>query len=498
MQTLEGTTLGRYHLQHLIGHGGMAEVYLADDELLHREVAIKIVHHYQGNDLARFQREAEMVGPLVHEHILPAFDYGQEGPLHYLVMPYISHGTLADRLQTRGPLNQAEAGVLLEQIASALQYAHDRGILHRDIKPSNILLRDDTYVYLADFGIARSLEQGSDLTETGTIIGTPEYMAPELIDKPASQSSDIYALGVVLYYMLAGHLPFTAPNPVAVFEKQLRHPPPRLSALNPAISPLIENTVFCALAKDPQQRFQTPLALANAYNQALQGQPTPTSPLHANLAFYTDTTIASSALPSLPPGPQSARPVGQAARLPRNTAFFIALGILALILVLLSVLATNMPNNHGGNQAAAQIPATASPTVKPTATPGRTPVTQNKCTVNDTNGILERGQICQAAQNLTSSLIVNVSQNKSSGDGNAYRIPRAVLTPDPHTIIIYITLSQQHGYERTQIGIIGGSEVPLSDEQYHAAANAFYWTLNSGDYTTATITAIQVLQADGA
>src|SRR5258708_16117849 len=163
-EILEGKTLGRYQLQRRIGQGGMAEVYLAYDEHLRREIAVKIVHRGRTDALARFQREIGTLAPLTHEHILPVYDYGQEGPCHYLIMPYISYGTLADRLRTRGSFSPIEAGSLLEQIADALQYAHDCGILHRDIKPSNILLRDDSYAYLADFGLAKSLEQETSLT----------------------------------------------------------------------------------------------------------------------------------------------------------------------------------------------------------------------------------------------------------------------------------------------------------------------------------------------
>ncbi|GHO87711.1 serine/threonine-protein kinase [Dictyobacter formicarum] len=140
MPTLEGTTLGHHHLKHLLGRGGMAEVYLGFDEHLHREVAIKVVHQSQDEHFRRFQREAETMGPLAHEHILPVFEYGEQGPWHYLVMPYMPGGTLLDRLKGRGPLTPQEAGRILEQIASALQFAHDRGVLHRDIisNPLNV------------------------------------------------------------------------------------------------------------------------------------------------------------------------------------------------------------------------------------------------------------------------------------------------------------------------------------------------------------------------
>src|SRR5260370_33328184 len=172
-------------------------------------------------------------------------------------MPYIQQGTLSERLKTRGPLSQEAAGMLLAQIASALQYAHDRGILHRDIKPSNILLRADDYAYVADFGIAKALDETSGLTLTGSVIGTPEYMAPELLEQPASPSSDIYALGILLYPMLTGRAPFEGKTPLVVLQKQAQEVPVRRSWLNPSISHLAEQVVLRALEKDPHRRYRT-------------------------------------------------------------------------------------------------------------------------------------------------------------------------------------------------------------------------------------------------
>lgn len=499
MQIMEGMTLGRYCLQRLIGHGGMAEVYLASDALLNREVAIKIVHHDQEEDLARFQREAETVGPLVHEHILPVFDYGQEGPWHYLVMPYIQGGTLADRLQTRGPLSLTEADVLLAQIANALQYAHERGILHRDIKPSNILLRDDTYAYLSDFGIARSLEQVRELTQAGTVIGTPEYMAPELLDQPASQCSDIYALGIVLYYILAGHLPFTAPNSVAVFQKQLHESPPSITEYNPALPRPVEEVVFVALAKDPHRRFQSVLALANAYHQALQAPPAPVPLLHAHPAFYNDTTVAAPAIHSLEPKTPLALSARQSTHSHLNTAF-IVLGAFVLILILLFSFMVGRLGNHSGTRATTRSTATSSPVVRYTPSPQTGLPTKSCVVTNHATIALNTSQICAAAQSLRSSLEVNSSQSGSQDGNDAYSMPRIFSAPDPHTIIISILIGQNHGHDhvQAQIHITGGNEVPLNDAQYHAAADAFSQALKGGDYTSAIIAAVQVLQADGA
>ncbi|HEX6555267.1 MAG TPA: serine/threonine-protein kinase [Ktedonobacteraceae bacterium] len=267
MQELDGSTLKNYTIQSRLARGGMSTIYLARDEQ-QRSVAIKVVS--SGNDeyAARFQHEVAALQVLGHEHILPVIDFGVHGSWHYCVMPYIEGGTLRQRL-TKGPLSQQEAGNILAQVASAVQFAHDHGILHRDIKPSNILLKDKQHVYLADFGLAKSVEGGSDLTLTGCLIGTPEYMAPELAERPATMSSDIYALGVVLYQMLTGSLPFKASTPVAVYYKHIQEQPLPPSRLNPAISPEVEQVVLRALEKNPQDRFKSVQEMAEAYTRAL-------------------------------------------------------------------------------------------------------------------------------------------------------------------------------------------------------------------------------------
>jgi serine/threonine protein kinase len=268
MHALVGNKLGRYRLQRLLGHGGMSEVYLAYDERMHRDVAIKVLSSSHVDYIERFQREAGAIGNLHHDHIMPALDYGAQEPWHYLVMPYIEHESLSERLE-RGPLTLEEAGEMLSQIASGLQYAHEHGIVHRDIKPSNILLRDDHYAYLADFGLAKAMNGADGVTRTGVLLGTPEYMAPELADGPASKSSDLYALGITLYEMVTGRLPFTGDTSLAVYLRQLHEPPIPPSHLNPAIPHEVEQVILRALDKDPRRRFQTPQELTQAYLQAL-------------------------------------------------------------------------------------------------------------------------------------------------------------------------------------------------------------------------------------
>src|SRR5437588_280052 len=268
MPGLTGTRLGRYMLLERLGHGGMSEVYLAYDERMHRNVAIKVVSSVHADYLESFHREAEAIGRLDHAHILPAYDYGEQVLWHYMVMPYIEHGTLRDRLLD-GPLSLEETAILFEQIAGALQFAHDQGIIHRDIKPSNILLHNDHYAYLADFGLAKSVEAGSTITQTGNLLGTPEYMAPELSEGPATTSSDVYALGILLYQIVTGQVPFTGETPIAVYWKQIRDEPTPPSQINPALPRAVEHVILRALDKHPSRRYQSARELAQAYIQAI-------------------------------------------------------------------------------------------------------------------------------------------------------------------------------------------------------------------------------------
>src|SRR6266566_2999198 len=306
MPGLEGTRLGRYRLLRRLGRGGMSEVYLANDELMHREVALKVVSSTHTEYIERFQREAEAIGNLQHDHILPAFDYGEQAPWHYLVMPYIEHRTLFELLE-QGPLSLEDAGILLQQIADGLQYAHDHGVIHRDIKPSNILLGDDRYAYLADFGLAKPIEGAGKVTQTGVLLGTPEYMAPELADGPASKSSDIYALGILLYQMVTGRTPFTADTALAVYLKQMREQPIPPSRINPAIPHAVDLVILRALDKDPRRRYETPLALAQAYMRALNQGQSQSPPAFQQTPMLYETAEMESELPPSPTLPAQPR-----------------------------------------------------------------------------------------------------------------------------------------------------------------------------------------------
>ena len=274
MKGIEGLTLGRYELRQRVAQGGMAEVYLGYDRRVRRKVAVKVLYGSNEPFVRRFEREALAVGTLSHDHILALYDFGEQRPWYYLVMPYIEGGTLRDYLLRRKQLTLEEAGSFLFQIASALQYAHDHGVIHRDVKPSNILLRLDGHAYLVDFGLAKAKVEAESLTNAGAMVGTPEYMAPEQSNGEHDYRSDIYSLGIILYQMLTGRVPFTAESPVAVSLKHIQVQPTPPRQLNPSIPQAVEDVILKALEKDPNERYQEARILAAAYKKALHQEQT--------------------------------------------------------------------------------------------------------------------------------------------------------------------------------------------------------------------------------
>jgi tRNA A-37 threonylcarbamoyl transferase component Bud32 len=266
MPDLVGHSLGQYRLVERIGLGGMATVYKAYQPALDRHVAIKVLPPYYAHEpgfAERFTREAKAVARLTHPHVLPIYDFGQENGLSYIVMQYVQAGTLKELLGQ--PVNLITAADVIEQIADALDYAHEQGIIHRDVKPSNVLMDRGRWALLSDFGLAKMVEGSQQLTGSGVGVGTPAYMAPEQGQGlKADRRADIYSLGIILYEMVTGRVPFEAETPMAIVVKHITEPLPLPRVLNPNLSEGVERIIMKALAKNPQDRFETAGALASA------------------------------------------------------------------------------------------------------------------------------------------------------------------------------------------------------------------------------------------
>lgn len=354
MQELIHITVDHYYIERALAKGGMSEVYLAQDLRTHQIVAMKVVRKSTGEYYERFRREAQAMAKLRHPHILPSLDYGDYGQWSYMITPYIEYGTLSRRI-AEGPMPLEEVSHLLEQIASALQFAHDNGILHRDIKSSNVLLRDGHYAYLTDFGLVKSIEDEYSLTRSGFLIGTPEYMAPELIEDPATPASDIYALGVLLYQMVTGTVPFKGTNPVNIVMKHLRELPPPPSNFTSNATPDVERVILQTLEKDPTRRFRSAKALSNAFYQACHidaaPQPVPDIP---SLKMQQPPTI--NVVPTTPNHAQN-----KVARGPFSTMPKIAwmIGITVLVILILILLFVSIHPGKPGPQPSTAPTATA-------------------------------------------------------------------------------------------------------------------------------------------
>jgi len=274
MPGLEGKILGRYELHSLVGRGGMADVYEGYDPHFDREVAVKVFKREDEEMLRRFIREAHLMASLHNEHLVQVYDAGQSviGDItwYYIVMPFMQGGTLRARIR-RSPLAPAEACRNLEDIASALDYIHRQGIVHRDIKSSNVLLDAEGRCYLSDFGIARTATDVTQVTTTGNVLGTVDYVAPELFEvgRKADNRSDLYSLGILLFEMVTGQLPFAAENQIALVSMHMNKQPPSPRSISQNISPLVERVIFKALEKKPELRYSSATEMADAFCHAV-------------------------------------------------------------------------------------------------------------------------------------------------------------------------------------------------------------------------------------
>jgi eukaryotic-like serine/threonine-protein kinase len=257
---------GRYDLDEVVGTGGMSTVYRAYDRLLERAVALKVLHAHYGRDsehAQRFRHEARAVAQLSHPNIVTVIDRGEADGRHFIVFEYIEGENLKQLVRRRGPLPVREAVGLALQVAGGLEFAHEHGIVHRDVKPQNVLVTADGGAKVTDFGIARSLDGESGVTLTGTVLGTTSYLSPEQASgKPATATADIYSLGVVLFELLTGDVPFPGDNFVTVAVRLLNEPPPSVLQRRPDVPVRLAAAVDRALAKDPARRFGSMAAFA--------------------------------------------------------------------------------------------------------------------------------------------------------------------------------------------------------------------------------------------
>jgi serine/threonine protein kinase len=281
LQNLSGYTLGQYELRDLLGSGGMGAVYLGYQAVLERLVAIKVLNAALITDtdyLARFTREAKTSASLEHPHIVPVYDYGTQEGISYVVMRYLTGGSLAERLdhstRTGRPLpSLSETAQIIRQLASALDYAHERGVIHRDVKTNNVMFDNQGTAFLVDFGIAKLTYSTSALTGTGMSVGTPSYMSPEQWrGEPVTSAADQYALAVTAYAMLTGRLPFEAETPFALMHKHLNEMPTPVQAFRGDLPEGVRDILSRALSKEPNARYESTSAFARDLETAVQGK----------------------------------------------------------------------------------------------------------------------------------------------------------------------------------------------------------------------------------
>jgi len=267
-------TIGRYEIQDELGQGGMAAVYLALDPYIKRQVAVKVMAYQLSNDpmaFSYFQREAEVIAALEHECIVPIFDFGQHGDQLFLVMRYMTGGTLEQTMRN-GRLRSRDIASLYDRIAQAMDAAHARGIIHRDVKPGNILFDDRGKAFVADFGLAKWPEQTTGMSNA-LFVGTPEYMSPEQARMEALDGrSDIYALGVMLFELLTGQVPFDKGYPMGTAVAHVNDAIPDMVQIDPDIKPEWVAIVHKAMAKKPDDRYQTAAELAQDVKDLASGR----------------------------------------------------------------------------------------------------------------------------------------------------------------------------------------------------------------------------------
>jgi serine/threonine-protein kinase len=338
----------RYELEELVGRGGMSTVFSALDLQLERRVAIKILHEHYGEDpeyVERFRREARAVAKLSHPNIVTVIDRGDDAGRQYIVFEHVEGENLKELVSRTGRMSPRRALELVIPVADGLAFAHEHGLVHRDVKPQNVLLSSEGEVKVTDFGIARSLDVEHGVTQTGTVLGTSEYLAPEQASgEPVSPATDEYSLGVVLWELLTGEVPFTGENFVAVALRHVNEPPPKLREQRPDLPPRLAAAVERALAKDPARRFPSMAALAAELRACLAELDRPAR-VEDDAAL---TRVSPAVAPSPSPAPRPARPRRARRRRPVALYVLLALAVAAAAFLAVFLIAGSGHDHSGG------------------------------------------------------------------------------------------------------------------------------------------------------
>ena len=377
--------IGKYAIESEIGRGAMGEVYKGLDEVINRHVAIKAFYRRGddsvGNELAaRFRQEAQAAGRLNHPGIVSVYEYGEDGDLAFIAMELVEGHTLAELIKQQIHLSFEEVSNLAIKMLEALQYAHSKGVVHRDIKPSNIMRTDSGDVKITDFGIARI--ESSELTQTGTVIGTPGYMSPEqLMGRRVDHRSDIFSCGVLLYELLTGESAFSATNPTTTMYKVVHTELPPASKINPTVPAFFDPVLAKALAKNPEDRFASAQEFAQAIKAIIQGD-NQTAAVGSNAESVDDKTVVRP-LPTPPgattPPPTRLQPAkGPASHSKSRWLYLLGAGMLVLVVVGISALIWLPRLLYGtdGKSVATEIaslPAESEASQQPVAPPVITP-----------------------------------------------------------------------------------------------------------------------------
>ena len=372
MEDLTGKQFGHYQVVAPLGEGGMAAVYKAFQPAMERYVAIKVLPRSMSSSdefVERFRREARMLARLQHPNILSVFDYGEQDGYPYIVMPFVKSGTLSEALKDH-PLTFAEINAIISQIGGALAYAHAHGMIHRDVKPSNVLIDETGNCLLTDFGLARMTEASIKITSSGAVMGTPAYMAPEQgTGAKIDQRSDIYSLGVILYEMLTGRVPYTAETPIAVVVKHIQDPLPSARKINPNLPESIDLILMKVLAKNPDDRYQNAEDLVHALQAAISSVEA-----HTNVINRPPIVTAKATMPKTFAKTRLAKKEAEVAGTSRNgnLKIFLGGGVLLFLVgggIVLSLLLSQKSPNQAATMTSAAASLIPNPVIAVTLTP---------------------------------------------------------------------------------------------------------------------------------